>query len=159
MRLPRDVVTGAVLLLVAVVYGFHAGDFPEGRSGDPGPALFPYLLAFGLGGLSLWIILRALLESWRDRAAGAPPADTGGIAAYFGLIRVLVAIALTLGFVASFTALGYVIATAIYSGALSLLFRRDSLLIPVLSVVLAVGCLHLLFVVLLNVRLPAGLLG
>lgn len=159
MRLPRDVVTGTVLLIVAVVYGFHAGDFPEGRSGDPGPALFPYLLAFGLGALSLWIILRALLDGWRTRAVDVPPDTIGGIAAYSGLIRVLVSIALTLGFVASFTTLGYVIATAIYSGALSLLFRRDSLLIPVLSVLLAVGSLHLLFVVLLNVRLPAGLLG
>ncbi len=159
MRLARDVVTGGVLLVVAVIYALHAGSFPEGRSGDPGPALFPYLLAGGLGGFSLWIIARALLDAWRTGSVGAQPAAAGGFAAYSGLIRVLVAIALTFGFVASFDTLGYIIGTGIYAGLMSLLFRRDSLLVPLLSVLLAVGCLHFLFVTMLNVRLPAGLLG
>jgi putative tricarboxylic transport membrane protein len=53
-----DRLAGLVLLALAVAYGITASGF-QTRFGDPlGPAIFPLVLAFPLGVLSLYLIAR-----------------------------------------------------------------------------------------------------
>ncbi|MGY6409537.1 MAG: tripartite tricarboxylate transporter TctB family protein [Alkalilacustris sp.] len=149
-----DVVIGAILLAVALWYGLEAQGFRPGRAGDPGAGMFPTILAGLLGVLALWMMGASLLRAplpRRDRAERA--------VVWAGFGRAAAAAALTVGYVFVFEWLGYLVATAVYAGAIALLFRPRAPWVALLAAVAAVGFLHLLFAVLLNARLPLGLLG
>ncbi|MGY6632574.1 MAG: tripartite tricarboxylate transporter TctB family protein [Alkalilacustris sp.] len=152
--LQGDVVIGAILLAGAVWYGLEAQGFRPGRAGDPGAGMFPTILALLLGGLALWMMLAALL-----RGPQPPGTRDARAAARAGILRAGAAAALTVAFVAVFQTLGYILATAVYAGAIALLFRPRAPLVALLAAVAAAAFLHLLFAVLLNARLPMGLLG
>lgn len=152
--LQNDVVIGAILLAVALWYGLEAQGFRPGRAGDPGAGMFPTILAFLLGALALWMIGTALLKG--------PPAPRGAEAratARAGFWRAAAAAVLTVGFVLVFEWLGYILATALYAGAIALLFRPRAPHVALAAALAAVGFLYLLFEMLLNARLPWGLLG
>lgn len=160
MRLPKDIVPCCALLVLAGVYGIYALDLPAGRSGDPGPAVFPLILAGALAIFSLSLMSQSLLAAYR-KAKLSPekaPAETPKALNYAGLGKVAIALVLTIGFVASFQTLGYIIGTALYTALISLLFRRDSLLVPILAAAITTAMLYVFFVMLLGVRLPLGLL-
>lgn len=164
MHLPRkflsgDAAIGIVLLAIAIWYGLEAQSFRPGRSGDPGAGMFPTLLALFLGLLSLWLIAGAILSPLEPQAQDPQERARARVSARAGLVRALIAAGLSLSFVAVFETLGYVIATALYAGAISLLFRRDSPWITLFAAIGAVGFMYLLFDVLLNARLPLGLLS
>ncbi len=55
-KIHLDVVSGAVLFVVALVYYAGTRNLPAGQ-GEPGPAFFPILLALVLGGLGLSILI------------------------------------------------------------------------------------------------------
>jgi hypothetical protein len=154
-----DVVIGAFLLVLAVWYGWEAQSFRPGRAGDPGAGMFPTLLAFLLGALALWLIGSALVAPLSPDEEDPERRAQKRAAARAGLIRAAIAVGLTVAFVAVFEALGYILATALYAGAISLLFRRDSPWIALLAAGGAVGFLHFLFGFLLNARLPWGVLS
>jgi|SRR6056297_425359 len=159
-KLPRgDAIIGILLLAIAIWYGLEAQSFRPGRSGDPGAGMFPTLLALFLGLLSLWLIIGAALSPPEPQEQDPQERARARISARAGLLRALIAAGLSLAFVAVFEALGYVIATALYAGAISLLFRRDNLWITLFAAGGAVGFMYLLFGVLLNARLPLGLLS
>jgi len=67
-RLNDDVLSGGVLLLVAVGYGIVALGIPAG-DGEPGPSFMPLLLSVALAGLSAVIVVAGL-----RRSAAAPVA-------------------------------------------------------------------------------------
>ncbi len=164
MQLPRkllrgDAVIGILLLAIAIWYGLEAQSFRPGRSGDPGAGMFPTLLALFLGLLSLWLMAGAALSPPEPQEQDAQETARARVSARAGLVRALIAAGLSVAFVAVFETLGYVIATALYAGAISLLFRRDNLWVTLLAAIGAVGFMHLLFGVLLNARLPLGLLS
>ncbi len=152
--LHNDVVIGVVLLAVALWYGLEAQGFRPGRAGDPGAGMFPTILAALLGALALWMICAALLK-----APPAPRSPEARASARAGFLRAAAAAALTVGFVLVFEWLGYILATALYAGAIALLFRPRAPLVALAAALAAVGFLYLLFEVLLNARLPWGLLA
>lgn len=162
MRLPParnllrgDVVIGLLLMALAAWYGIEAQGFRPGRAGDPGAGMFPTLLALLLGALSLWLIASAVIE----QRPSAPRDPATRAAARAGFFRAAIAAGLTVALLLLFEPLGYVIATASYAAAISLLFKRDTPWLALLAAAGAVAFVHGLFTVLLNARLPTGLLG
>ena len=154
-----DVVIGVTLLAIAIWYGLEAQTFRPGRAGDPGAGMFPTLLALLLGGLALWLIVGALRSPLAPEEQDPERLAQRRAATRAGILRAAIAAGLSVAFVALYETLGYIIATALYAAAISLLFRRDTPWIALLAAAGAVGFLHLLFSVLLNARLPMGLLG
>ncbi len=154
-----DVVIGVVLLALALWYGLEAQDFRPGRSGDPGAGMFPTLLALLLGVLALWLIVSALIEPLSQEEQDPQELARKRAIALAGFVRAAIAALLSIAFVVVFETLGYIITTALYAAAISLLFRRDNLWITLFAAAGAVGFLYLLFSVFLNARLPMGLLG
>ena len=145
-------IIAALTLLLAAVYLYATTKIPTLEIGDPlGPKAFPILLGIG------WIRAASLLcveTLKKEEAPAAKPPDEGrrhlwmigGVTAwtalYFGV----------------FERVGYLVATAVYLIVLMAIFNKNKWLANGLtSVLFAVGS-YVLFVKILGVTLPVGIL-
>ena len=155
-----DVVSGGVLFVLALAYGFGARGLLA--SADPGAALVPMGLAAALALLSAGIALSgwraARREGETEAASAGPAAAPKSAAGRRPPARAWSVIALTLLYAALFQILGYVVATLLYTAAVAERFgaRRGAILVLAPCVT---ALILLLFRVVLGARLPAGLLG
>lgn len=139
-----DRLAGLVLLALAVAYGVTASGY-EAMIGDPlGPAVFPMVLAVPLLLFSLYLIVRPDPEpDWaRGRALLKQALTVGVFVAYAYLLEVL----------------GFVVTTFLAVVALGMLLDAKPLQAAAAGVGIAV-VLFVLFNNLLNLPLPAGVLG
>ncbi len=147
-----DRIIGAAALLLTAVYLYATTKIPTLDIGDPlGPKAFPILL--GIVMIAAAIMLFIETSKAGPVTAKEAPAESrrhlwmiGGVTAwtalYFGV----------------FDAAGYLVATVVYLFAMMAVFNRGKWLANVLTTVLwAVGS-YVLFVKILGVSLPAGLL-
>ena len=148
-----DRIIGALMLLLAAIYLYATAQIPTLEIGDPlGPKAFPILLGIALI-LAAILLLIETLKTGSAPAAGAAPEDRrhlwliGGVtlwtALYFGV----------------FDRAGYLVSTVVYLLVLTAVFNRGKWLANVLtSVLFAVGS-YVLFVKILGVTLPTGVLS
>jgi hypothetical protein len=133
----RDVASGSVLAVLAVVYFLGARALPSGQ-GEPGPVFLPYLLSAILLGLALVIIARGIRK--RQSVDGA-------------LVRPAGLIVLTILYAFSFTPIGFLVSTLLYAAGVVLLLRQRGwrlLVIPVATT----AFIYAAFVLGLGVALP-----
>jgi len=152
MRLHRDVVSGGVLLLAAVAYFIRLQDLPAGK-GEPGPRFFPLILACTLFVVALDIVIKGLIQGLRGKTNEEP--EWGKL---HSLAGPLVAVALTALYVAFFQILGFALSTWIYALSVTVLFRRDRMLKPVVVPVVSTALIYVLFRLALGARLPPGVI-
>jgi putative tricarboxylic transport membrane protein len=148
-----DRIIGAAALLLAAVYLYATAQIPSLEIGDPlGPKAFPILLGIAL-------ILAAILlffETLKHDAASAEKAPRGSLRHWWLVGAVIVWTAL---YFALFDRAGYLLATVAYLLPMMAVFNPGKWIANVLTSVLwAVGS-YVLFVKILGVSLPAGLLG
>ncbi len=148
-----DRIIGAFMLLLAAVYLYATAQIPTLEIGDPlGPKAFPILLGIALIVAAILLIIETLKKS-REPRAEVPRENPrhlwfiGGVtlwtALYFGV----------------FDRVGYLVATVIYLLVLMAVFNPGKWLANTLtSVLFAVGS-YVLFVKILGVVLPAGILS
>ena len=157
-RVYPDVVSGSVLLFVAIGYGVIALGIPRG-GGEPGPGALPLALAVLLAALSGWILVRGLRAPPSPAVSGGQERPRPSASVERGQsTRPWLAALATLGYVALFQVLGFVLGTLAYTYVLAWLFGRD----PRFIVAVPVGVTTVLFVffrLALGVRLPAGPFG
>jgi putative tricarboxylic transport membrane protein len=148
-----DRIIGAAALLLAAVYLYATSQIPTLEIGDPlGPKAFPILLGIALIAAAILLFIETLKA---DAETGEKPLRgsmrhwwliggvTGWTALYFGL----------------FDRAGYLIATVVYLLPMMVVFNYGKWVANVLTTVLwAVGS-YVLFVKILGVVLPVGLLG
>jgi putative tricarboxylic transport membrane protein len=67
-RWPNDALSGVALIALSLWLWFYTASFPELDEGYPGPALFPRIIALGLGCAGLILLVQAL----RSRAKTSP---------------------------------------------------------------------------------------
>lgn len=154
-----DVVSGGVLLLVAVAYGVGATRIPS-QAGEPGPGFMPMALAALLAALSVAIVVGGLRRRGdTDVDGGEPTEDEPGSAGSRSReAKPWLASIATIAYAALFQPLGFVLSTLAYSGYLTSLFTEDRKLRVSVPICVALA-LFVFFRVALGVRLPAGLLG
>ncbi|HEY8232970.1 MAG TPA: tripartite tricarboxylate transporter substrate-binding protein [Vicinamibacteria bacterium] len=130
-----------------------ASDAFRGLGGSPiGPMFFPTLILIGLA-----VVTGAILLT-RERAGAAPAGDDVALAAPGGARRFAEVLAWIAAYMALAETLGFVVtASALLVAYLLLLRTRASVAVP-LSVLLVPLAYHL-FAVVLRVPLPRGLLG
>ena len=137
-----DRVTGAVLLLVAAVYGFAAWNLETGfGSGVLTPKDFPLLLAGALGAVALGIIFKP-----------DPDAELPGARSWLNLA------AISLSFVAYaylIVPLGFILATALETGFVSQRFGAKLWQAALTGAVVSLA-MYVLFVYALGIPLPLG---
>ena len=145
-------IIAALTLLLAVVYLYATTKIPTLQIGDPlGPKAFPILLGIVL-------ILAALLLFFETLNKEEAPAATVPAAGRRHLWLIGGVTAWTALYFGVFERVGYLVSTAIYLIVLMAVFNRDKWLANILtSMLFAVGS-YVLFVKILGVTLPAGIL-
>ncbi|MDC7785618.1 tripartite tricarboxylate transporter TctB family protein [Rhodoplanes sp. TEM] len=149
----RDLVGGVVFLAVGLAVTWLALDLDLGNLRLVGPGAIPLAVGAGMVGLSVALIVRSL-RSPSPAAGDEDPPDP------WGRVRVAAIVALMALFVFALPVVGFLIASfaLMYVCFAIGLGRPFSVFALVAAAVTAVAA-HVLFVMLLDVRLPAGLLG
>jgi putative tricarboxylic transport membrane protein len=148
-----DRIIGVVTLVVAAVYLYATAQIPTLEIGDPlGPKAFPILLGIAL-------IAAAILLFVETLKADAAPVDAGPRENLQHLWLIGGVVVWTALYFVVFDRAGYLVATTVYLLVLTGVFNRGKWIANVLTSVLwAVGS-YVLFVKILGVVLPAGILG
>ncbi|MEP6657796.1 MAG: tripartite tricarboxylate transporter TctB family protein, partial [Betaproteobacteria bacterium] len=152
-----DTVWGALLLLLAVTIVVHVQGFPPMPGQRVGPALFPGLVASGVGVCALLLVYSGL----RQRKTSGPTIAWVRFApwtrSHRHVIAFLVVIAVNVFYIAAVDRLGFVLTGTVYLAALFAVFGvRGRWIVPLAILVTLV--IHSMFYKLLRVPLPWGLL-
>lgn len=148
-----DRIIGAAALLLAAVYLYATSQIPTLEIGDPlGPKAFPILLGICLILAAILLFIETLKK---DRAAQEDrPRESLRHLWLIGAVVVWTAI-----YFALFERAGYLIATVVYLVPMMAVFNRNRWVANVLTSLLWAGGSYALFVKVLGVSLPAGVLG
>ena len=153
----NDAVWGALFLLLSVAILLHVQSFPTIPGQKVGPALFPGVIAVGLGVCALLLIARGIVA----RAKGSESASWFVGGEWMRSPRHLLAFALVVGvnvfYILLVDRLGFVLTGTIYLAVLFAVFgvRFRNNLPLALAITLVI---HYAFYKLLRVPLPWGLL-
>ncbi|NVO14964.1 MAG: tripartite tricarboxylate transporter TctB family protein [Rhodoplanes sp.] len=149
----RDLVGGVAFLAVGLLTIWLATDLDVGTLRLVGPGAMPIAVGVAMIGLAAALIVRAVRRPEAGVVEEEPP-DTWGyarVAAVIVLIGLFILVLPVAGFLISSFALMYVF----YAIGIGRPFSRFALVAAVVSSLAAYG----LFVLILGVRLPAGILG
>ena len=153
----NDAIWGALLLLLSATLLVHVQSFPKIPGQQYGPAMFPGVVAAGLGICAVGLIIKGFAA----RAGGHERAQWIALEPWTRSHRhvaaVAVTIAINLFYIAAVGYLGFILAGIVYLGALFAVFGvRLRWIFPLALVSTLV--IHTAFYKLLRVPLPWGLL-
>lgn len=156
-RVPLDrkrkgrLIVGIVGVLVSIGYIVEAQQLPFGTMAQPGAAAFPTVVGIGFALASLLTIWEALRTEAVTGSVDLPRGED--LRRLLGLVAAFAAYAVTLPY------LGQIIASTAFAIVALRLLSDLSWIRTVVYAIAISAATYLLFVVLLNVRMPDGLLG
>lgn len=169
-RRRADLVISALLTLLGLAMAVRAVDYHMlVDDGGIGPGFMPFAAGLALAGFAGLVAVRTAVAArvrgddvpqdgtQHDASEGTPQADDGS--AQLGRFRVAAVLGLTFGAALLSTLVGFVLAFGALVFVLLWRIERESLRLALLVAGLAVLVSWLLFVQLLAVPLPGGLLG
>lgn len=149
----------ACTLVLAGVYFWATAQIPSLELGDPlGPKAFPRMLGVGLlvgAAMLLAEIIRNSAKARLSASRGEPSTEPKWDRHHWLVVAIAVWTAV---FIVVFEALGFILSTAIYLLALTMVFNRNRWLMNVLTSVLFSVISYFMFTKLLGVNLPPGIL-
>ena len=160
----KDMACGLAAMVVAAVYLFASSGLRTSLLGDSvGSAGFPKILGWTLAGVGLTLVLQSLWGRRRGRATTGPqgwiPSEAFAEGAGRAALRAAGVVAIIIGYLVLLEPLGYIMAVGLMVGAMALyLGTPPTWRVPVTAALGGVA-LWLLFVVLLDIPLPAGVLA
>ncbi len=132
--------------LASAYYGMF--QLKIGTIGQPGPGAFPFISGAGIVILCLaWII--------------ANPVPAGACQALWEkgqLVRPVIAVAVTTAYAVLMEPLGYVLSTLVFLAAWQVFIEREKWKKTAMIAIIGTAAMYFLFVYLLSVALPEGLL-
>ena len=132
-----DKLSALALLVISGVIYLAAGSLPQPVYESLGPGFFPKILSLCLAGLSLWLLVQAILAGRAKPAANGDRAASRNMRLEPGTVRMLACGAPTLVYVLILGPLGFVPATAIFLLSIMIYLSkrklRETLLIAVIS--------------------------
>jgi len=153
----NDAVWGALLLLLSAALLVHVQSFPKIPGQQVGPALFPGIIAVGLGICAVLLVLKGLAS----RRTGGERADWIDFEDWTRQRRYVVAFLATVGvnvfYILAVDWLGFLITGAVYLAVLFAVYGVPRRWILPIAIVVTLG-IHYSFYKLLKVPLPWGLL-
>jgi putative tricarboxylic transport membrane protein len=155
-HMTREVGVALVVIAVAAWYYWQATFLPT-RSVDPlGPAAYPKMLAVVV---ILFGLLHIIVSYFRRNRLGGDEDALQGRAKLMGNIRIASVVAATAVYLLVMEPLGYIISTFAYIMALPALVGERSVRGIAISAVLVSVLMFVLFVVVLKVLVPEGIIG
>ncbi len=144
----RDIIVAVPLLVIGIGYGVMAGQLPETTTpGTPGPAFFPLLIAAGLTGLAVALLVRGVRGARGEAFRLEIPVEFRAPALMLGLFAL---------YVGAFPFAGFLWAGIPFAAALMWLYGgRNRLLLAAVSIGLPVF-LFFLFRDVFQILLPRG---
>ncbi|MFO1412618.1 MAG: tripartite tricarboxylate transporter TctB family protein [Burkholderiales bacterium] len=154
----NDAVWGALLLLFGLVVLVHVQSFPKIPGQQVGPALFPGIIAVGLGICGALLVMKGLAT----RRFGGERAEWFALSDWTRQRRYLLAFALTIGvnvfYILAVDRVGFILTGILYLATLFWAYGVPRRWIVPVAVVVTLG-IHYAFYKLLKVPLPWGLLN
>ena len=150
-----DRIICAVTLVLAVVYFYATAQIPSLEIGDPlGPKAFPRLLGIVLLIAVVMLFIETLKAGKGDTPRVRVPRESRRHLLLIGGVTLWTAL-----YFSTFDSAGYLVSTAIYLFVMMAVFNRGKWIANTLTAVLfAIGS-YVLFVKVLGVALPTGLLS
>lgn len=153
----NDAAAGLLLIALAGAFYWLSTGIPVSALADSvGPARLPMVLSVMLGAVGLLIVARALLAR---PAAKSPRAADSGEEVEAAPLRALGLAAIAIGYVLLVSLIGYAIAIALLIAAVALYEGEKPSLRLAITAAGGAAAFWLLFVKLLGVPQPPGLLG
>ena len=153
----NDAVWGALLLLLSVVLLVHVQSFPTIPGQRFGPALFPGIIAAGLGVCAVLLIFKGLAS----RREGGERAELVALDPWTRDPRYVLAFLVTVGvnvfYILTVDYLGFIIVGFVYLAAVFFVYGVSRRWIVPVSIVMTL-VIHYAFYKMLRVPLPWGLL-
>lgn len=149
----------ALIVLAIAVYGY-AGSFPPSEGGDPGPQVFPRLIALLIGGLA---VLRLVLQlGWQNMESPERSEPKLSLAWWTSgsMKRCYVFLALIIGLVVAFEWLGAYSATALFLLSSFFFLSKRTKYKFICSFIFSIaftGAVYLVFERIFSIPLPTGI--
>jgi putative tricarboxylic transport membrane protein len=158
----KDVACGLVAIVVAAVYLFAASGLRSSPLGDSvGSAGFPKIIGWGLAVAGLLLVLQTLWATLRGRAAagaqGWIPSEAFAAGAGRATLRAAGVVAIVVAYLVLLQPLGYILSVGLMVGAVALYLGTPATWRVAAMAAIGGVALWLLFVVLLDIPLPAGI--
>lgn len=152
MKLKRDQLTGAVLIILGIVVFLMTTTFSIPITASyPGPRMLPSIAAFGFVVCGLGILVEATMSKKEEKAFLTKE----------GWIRVLLTLVMIAVYIAGMTVAGYLITTPIILYVLTTMFAKGSKTTVkgrvIFSVLVAVT-IYVIYVFAFGLTLPGGML-
>lgn len=150
MKFSRDRGTGSICVVIGVLVAYMSSQLPKSiMSGDIGPSVFPYITA------AILIICGLVLIVRKNDQEPKPFLQGKQVTRFFCVWGVII------GYVVAMWLLGFVVPTLAMLTIMCMMFGRESN-VPIwqclLYAVIVTGIIYVGFSVLLNLRLPVGIL-
>ncbi|MFA6507318.1 MAG: tripartite tricarboxylate transporter TctB family protein [Treponemataceae bacterium] len=147
----RDLISSVIWMALGALFAVAAFNAGLTLKGKPGPGFLPFLTGIALAGVSLFVLIPALLRKEEESADSNAPAG--------GTKKVIFALAALFAWAAALDFVGYLITTFLFMVFATRLMEPRKWWVSILIALLASVVSYLLFSVLLEVQLPKGLLS
>ncbi len=154
MKVKRDQITGAVLILIGIVFAVLISQFSKPFTlSYPGPKLLPGIGAFGLIICGIGVFVNGCKQKEADKP----------VLSLKGLVRVLVSFAILCLYILGMKYLGFLIVTPVVLFIITTYFTKESgvetkLWVRIVFSIAVTAVIWLMYVVLFDMGLPVGLL-
>ncbi|MGI9175288.1 MAG: tripartite tricarboxylate transporter TctB family protein [Rhodothermales bacterium] len=143
----RNVISGLFLVGLGLWIWIYTGTFPTLQGGHPGPALFPRVVAVGLGLAGLGLVVGALRRWEKLRQALRRPQPS-----WPGVLRLVLGLSLVALYPVLQSALGFIPTVALLSFSVAYMLKARPL-VAALTAVLGAVAIYWTFTGLLGVPL------
>jgi len=144
-----DIIFGIIGLILSVCVFYMLDSFPEAQPGEVGADFFPYILAIGLGGSSLVLVLQSLFRKVSENAEPFNIFETG-------IQRAGISLAATIIYCLAMDSLGFIVCTMVYLPLMMFLLKERKYLQMALVSGAITATVFLVFSSFLNIALPMG---
>jgi hypothetical protein len=154
LKVKRDQLTGAILILMGIVFGYLTHQFSKPfTAAYPGPKAIPYLAVFGLIVCGLGIFIKGCRQKEEDKV----------FLVKAGYVRILVTFLVLCAYVFLMKYLGYLIVTPFVVFGLTTYFSKASkietrLWVRIVFSLVVSFFIWFMYVKLFSMTLPSGLL-
>jgi len=149
----KEIISAGTLLLFSALVFFYAHRYPLGTLTRIGPGFLPFSLSVALAGLSLTILIKAILVGEKGISAGGTTLERRQI------LRVLLLLSVVVIYVLGTAKLGFPMATFLFVLVLFKFAESYSWPLSVLGALLISVANYLVFVVWLQCQFPKGWFG